>query len=340
MKKLLKAFTIFILCAVMCTAGAGCSQNQTMLLSSELLGSRLELRIYGSGNDSILSQVSAVCKQADELFSPTDPNSELNLFNACGGEDMSLSSDFLQLLRVSMYYCELSDGAYDITADRLNALWDFKSAVPALPDDDDLKDALEYVGIQNLTMSAYSALMEEDTKIGFGSLAKGYMLDKIVDCIDESGVTGASLSIDGCMVALGKTDKKNSRVTLPFPFSEANDTLGTVSVADCTAVTLSADSEYFKLGDTLYHGFLDPDTGYPAETDLYSVTVFADTPLRACALAETCMRIGMYRSIELISTLPHVDAVFVTDRYEVRVTSGFTDKYDPDFNRAYTEQLQ
>lgn len=334
-KNAFKALIISFLLILAAFAPA-CAPKVTAVLSADLFGSQLDVKIYDTKDTDILSHLGRLCKEYDLVLNPDNYDSELYAFNLYGGQNMTLSADMIQMLRIALFYYEMSDGMYDVTSYVLGDAWDFSGA-PALPDDELLAEILLHVGLGNLSVSTQNASLASGASIDFGVLAKGYVLGVIKTELENAGVNSAVISLDGNTFVIGKPS--GGKITLAMPFSGGTESLGTIKVSDRSVVSLSADGAYFRLEDKLYHSFFDPSTGYPADTDLYSVTVIADAPIRAYALSEICMRIGFYAGLELISSLNGVDAVFVTNTSAVHVTSGFTASYSPDFGRDYTEHV-
>ena len=72
----------------------------------------------------------------------------------------------------------------------------------------------------------------------------------------------------------------------------------------------------------------DPKTGYPATTSTLSATVIAPTAMTADALATACMVMDAEDALEMLESLPGVEALIVTagqqsGKWELRRTPGF-----------------
>ena len=81
----------------------------------------------------------------------------------------------------------------------------------------------------------------------------------------------------------------------------------------------------------LYHHLLDPDTGYPADSDLESVTITAEKGNSAFCdgLSSICLMLGSERAQELIAMLQ--------EKYpDMGLEAAFIDKND---NMVQTEGM-
>ena len=78
----------------------------------------------------------------------------------------------------------------------------------------------------------------------------------------------------------------------------------------------------FEADGVLYHHILDPHTGFPAQTDLVSVSVIARQSLDADGLSTALAIMGLDRARAFVEAREGVEAVFVTTSGEVYATSG------------------
>jgi thiamine biosynthesis lipoprotein len=76
-----------------------------------------------------------------------------------------------------------------------------------------------------------------------------------------------------------------------------------------------------------YHHILDPDNGAPARGSR-SVTIVATKAVVADGLSTGVFVMGPDEGMALIERLPDVEGVIVTDRNEVRVSSGLRDRLE------------
>ena len=84
--------------------------------------------------------------------------------------------------------------------------------------------------------------------------------------------------------------------------------------------------KYFEQDGVRYHHILNPDTGYPAESGLISVTVVAENGLLSDGLSTACFVLGLTDGMELIEVC-QAEAVFIDENYNVYVSEGLKDKF-------------
>ena len=72
-----------------------------------------------------------------------------------------------------------------------------------------------------------------------------------------------------------------------------------------------------------YHHILNPETGYPCDTDLLQVTIISESSAVGDALSTACFAMGMEKGIELVNSLNNVYAVFLTSDGTMHFSEGF-----------------
>ena len=102
-------------------------------------------------------------------------------------------------------------------------------------------------------------------------------------------------------------------VGIADPMSESGDLIGVLSCADTTVVTSGTYERFFEYDGVRYHHILDPETGWPFDTDVLSVTVISDRgrSVDCDGLSTTCLALGVDRGLELIKDMDGVEAIFV-----------------------------
>ena len=277
------------------------------------------ITIYDSHDEAILNECFSLCRTFEDKLSKTVTDSDISKINAAGGRPVEVSDLTIEVLKKGIYYSELTDGAFDITIAPLSNLWNFKSSSPSIPQHSALTEALGHVNYKNIVIENNTVtLIDPDASIDLGGIAKGYMADLLKDFLRGKGINKALINLGGNVLTIGnKPDGKPFAVGIQRPFSEHNTPITAVSANDISVVTSGIYERYFKLDHKIYHHILDTTTGYPCENNLYSVTILSDKSVDGDALSTACFVLGLEQGIQLIQSLDSIEAIFITNTYEV-----------------------
>lgn len=304
----------------------GCTSANTKIQKSGFyLDTVINITVYGTKDESLLDDAFALCNDYEQMFSRTIEGSDVWNINHSGGKSVTVSDETIFLLEKALYYSELSDGAYDCTIAPLSILWNFQDNTGTLPADAELEKALNAVDYRQLIIEGNQVTLPlPNAAIDLGSIAKGYIADRMKEFLQERGVKSALINLGGNVITLGdKPDGTPWNIGIQKPFSERNETIETAKLTDTSLVTSGVYERYFNIGDKLYHHILSPSTGYPIENNLYSVTIRTASSTDADALSTACFALGLEEGMKLAESLPDVEALFITDDYELHYSSGF-----------------
>ena len=234
-----------------------------------------------------------------------------------------------QIIKKGLYYSRLSQGAFDITIGSVSNLWDFKSEEPVIPAADAVAAAKNHVNFQNIILKNNTVtLTDPNTQLDVGAIAKGYIADRLKDYLKENGVKHAVINLGGNVLTLGtKADGSDYNIAIQKPFDKSGEAIASVKISDKSVVTTGNYQRYFEKDGKIYHHVLDPKTGMPCETDLYSVSIITVSSLTADALSTVCFLKGYQEALALVNQLNNVDAVFVTSDNKVHYSANFLKKH-------------
>jgi thiamine biosynthesis lipoprotein len=265
-------------------------------------------------SEDVINGCREICEKYDELFSKTSQNSEIRKINEAKGAAVTVSDDTITLLNKGIYYGKLSNGLFDITIGRVTKLWNFETSYHGLPNSDELANALSHVDYKTIIIEENTVRLEDpDAMIDVGAIAKGFIADKIKAYLVSKGVSHALINLGGNVLAVGnKTDGSAFNIGIQKPFDTTGEALTSVRIENKSVVTSGDYQRYFTLGGKVYHHIINPETGYPSDTDLDSVTIITDSSLTADALSTTCFLMGLEEGMTLVNRLSNVDALFIT----------------------------
>lgn len=293
------------------------------------LNTVVTITIYDSQDTSLLDDALALCDHYEEIFSRTKKSSELYQLNQGllprSEDGFSISSDLETLIQSGLSYSELSQGAFDISVEPVSSLWDFTSGEKVVPPENQIQDALSLVNYKNVKVKNGSlSFQQEGMGLDLGAIAKGFISDKIKEFLVSKGVKSATINLGGNVLCIGsKPDKTPFRIGIQKPFADRNETAAVVNITDKAVISSGIYERYFEKEGKIYHHILNPKTGYPCETSLISVTIIADHGVDGDGLSTACFALGLEKGMELINTLPDVQAVFITDDYKLHYSDNF-----------------
>lgn len=228
---------------------------------------------------SVRSQ-SDITKDIENIFSEyqnvLDCNSEesevyrLNKTGSITASDI-LSETVSGVLNLNNEYGSLTD----ITVGRLTTLWNVTGENPAVPEESEIKTALETVGTDNIVTDGSEITLKNNAALDFGAVGKGAVLDSCLDYLDKNACQKTYISTGSSLMLYGNGSFDVS-ITDPD-----GGILASVKTEQCFLSTSGGYERYFEADGKTYCHIIDPRTGYPTETDLTTVTVFSDSGIES-----------------------------------------------------------
>ena len=323
--------------------------KEPISISSIKLNTAVQITIYDSQDKSLLDDCLALCDKYELIFSRTDEESELYKLNhrisdsAVSNQTTEtqptpyqingttntwhISEDLAALLSEGLSITRESNGAFDIAIAPLTSLWDFTAEDPKVPDDADIQNALPLCSSDGVTINGQDIILpSDDIQFDVGAIAKGYIADRLKDFLVKKGVNSAIINLGGNVLCIGsKPDGTPFKVGIQKPFADRNETEAVMDITGKSVVSSGIYERCFKQNGKLYHHILNPKTGYPYDNGLISVTIISDQSVDGDALSTTCFALGLDEGLKFAEK-KGVQAVFITEDYELHYTDGFQDE--------------
>ena len=277
-----------------------------------------------------LREIEVLCARYELLLSRFNPESRLFALNAAAGEWVDVGNELATVLRAALGYCERTGGLFDITMGGVCRLWDFKRGV--VPDDTAITQTLAHVDWRNVQIEGTQArIIDPQTAIDLGGMAKGYIADLVIDLLKLRGATAGVINLGGNVACLGgKPDGSAWNVGLRAPVPSGGSlqaaSFASVSVRGKSVVTSGVYERSFMRNGRVLHHILDPRTGKPAETDVLSATVIADKSIDADGYTTALVIMGADEALTFAEQTPGIEAVLLTTSARLLKTTGITVK--------------
>lgn len=300
MKRLLP---LLLLCLLLVGCGASEKQNKETA-TVFAMDTVMTLTAYapedypGYTTGAALAAAEDEIRRLEDMLSVTDENSQIYAFDH--GDRAALSQEAQELATTALYYAALTEGCYDPTVYPLMELWGFYGDTPGVPASEALEKALTFTGYVNCSAEEELAV-PEGFGLDLGGIAKGYTADRVLEEMRSSGLDTAIISLGGNVAFMGqKPDGSAWNIGIENP-DKTGEYLGNLRFAGMEfkhVVTSGGYERNFQENGVTYHHILDPETGYPAESDLLSVTIVAGMGAMADAFSTALFVMGLEEAVE------------------------------------------
>jgi thiamine biosynthesis lipoprotein len=236
--------------------------------------------------------VGSLFNEWEQVLSRFLPNSELSQLNARAGTPVAVSDLLYTVLATALTAAQATEGVYDPalldqlvrvgydrTFDDLPTVR-FDPIIPGEPGG-------RWRGIK-VDPIHRRVTLPAGIKLDFGGIAKGMAVDAALEHLDQNGIRTALVNAGGDLAVLGlPPDAEQWPITVP-----GQEQLWTIPLHHGAVATSGIAHRHWWQGNTLRHHLLDPRTGLPAQSDLWSVTVVADRCVQAEVTAKVAFILG------------------------------------------------
>lgn len=284
--------------------------------------------------DQILTGAMELCQHYEDLLSRTKEGSDIWRINHADGAPVEVDTETAALLERCQYFSEMSGGAFDVTVAPVSELWDFHPDSPRLPTEQALAEAAGRVDYRKLQLDENTVTLPAGMAVDLGGAAKGFIADRIAAYLLEQGIDSALLDFGGNVVAVGgkasrqldgpEDQRAPFHIGVRDPDGDASGLAAVVYIQTGSVVTSGTYERYFEQDGRRYHHILNPDTGWPVENGLASVTIFSDRSTDGDILSTACFVLGPEEGLALAESLAGVEALFIDDEGKAFCTSGLS----------------
>ena len=214
-----------------------------------------------------------------------------------------------------------SGGRFDPTVGVLRRAWDFKAGrVPSPEEVAALLPLVDGGAVSRRDGTVF--LRKAGMELDLGGVGKEYAVDRAAGVLREAGVSSALVEFAGDVRTVGlRGDGRPWRVGVAHP-RRSGAVAFALNLLGEAGVATSGDYERGFVKDGVrYHHILDATTGWPAR-GVASAPAVARTAFEAGRFTTLAMLLGPDAGFELLERTPGVEGALITDRGELRATTG------------------
>ena len=235
--------------------------------------------------DAAVQAAFARLRDLDRCLSNYRPESELNrAAREAAQHPVRLSRDLATVLAFAQRIAVETQGAFDVSAGAVIALWRSHRQTKTLPTPTQIAEAQAVSGYQKVTLrDSTLSLATSGLAFDLGGIAKGYAATEALRVLKAHGAGQALVAIAGDIAAGGGQWR--------IAIQHFGRTVETVKLSNA-AVSTSGDTEQFvEIDGARYSHIVDPRTGLGL-VGAPAVSVIAPTGLEADALSTAAVLSG------------------------------------------------
>ena len=232
-------------------------------------------------------------------------------------------SEVMEVLRSSLRYHTISQGAFDITVMPIVDLYQHSfQANNAPPSPQALQETMDRVGSQYLKMTKDSvSFARSGVEVTLDGIAKGYIIDRAMDLLRQQNIQHALINAGGDIVVHGgKGEGKPWSIGIQDPWNRKRYV--EVVTLNSGAIATSGNYEVFFDREQLFHHLILPNKGTPAPS-IASVSIQAANAMEADALATTVYVMGPDKGYQFIKQFRGVEGLIIKNRKHKISSSGW-----------------
>lgn len=256
------------------------------------MGTGISLLLPASQGAEGLDIVRSLFAEWEQSLSRFIPESELSKLNEQPGKPVPVSDLLYHVLATALAAAQATQGVYDpAMLDQLVAAG-YDRTFDELPADrpDPLIPGEPGGGWRGIRVDTIRrrVTLPPGVKLDFGGIAKGMAVDAALAELRESGITPALVNAGGDLAVDGlPPGEEQWQLSVP-----GRDRYWSIPLRRGAVATSGIARRHWRQGNTLRHHLLDPRTGLPAQSNLWSVTVVADRSEQAEVAAKVAFILG------------------------------------------------
>lgn len=251
--------------------------------SIRMMGTIIDLMVEHDSPDTVLAEATKRLGIYEQRFSANDPKSELMQLNQLAGKaPLVVHPDLFHLIKLGKSHSIAPGSHLNIAIGPLVQKWRIGFADAKVPSPQEIQQLLQITDPNKILLSEKDQsvfLQEEGMSIDLGALAKGYIADLLTAYFKEAGAASALINLGGNVVVFGPSQNHEDHqwnIGIQNPLLPRAHYSAVLKLQDQSAVTSGIYERQLEAQGKHYHHILDPKTGYPAETDVISLTIVSD----------------------------------------------------------------
>jgi thiamine biosynthesis lipoprotein ApbE len=270
-------------------------------VKKKLFGGEITFIIYNTEENIAKELVEEAYEEGmrlEKIFNFFDKKSSLSLLN--NKRKMEMPEEFIEVLKMALKMCKETNGLYDVSLGK--EFLERKSGKEMSKVNCSYKDIEINEGLVELR--------NKDVLLDLGSIAKGYITDKMIEVLKSSGIISGLIDSRGDIGIFGEDERE---ISIQHP-REKEKVIGKVKIKEGSIATSGDYNQYNKSFD---------ESHIINKRDYISTTVIASTLTEADLYATSLMVLPKEKIKKLLDKNKKISALCISKDLKTEIYNNF-----------------
>lgn len=279
-------------------------------------GTTYSVSYYSTDSTITKFQTDSLLNKIDSSLSIYKPYSLISQFNN-SQTGITIDDHFKNVIIRAKEVCRDTKGIFDITVLPLVQAWGFGTKrIDSLPKPATIRTLKKCIGSKHISLAGNQLKKSKSCiKIDVNGIAQGYTVDLLASLLEINGITNYVVELGGEIRVKGrKPGNEKMKIGIEAPTDNELTTGNMQHIIELENGAITTSGSYRKYyeseGKKITH-IINPRTGYPAQNELISVTVYANNAITADAYDNALMVMGLKKALHFVEKRNDLAAHFI-----------------------------
>ena len=285
----------------------------------QMMGTVIQLAVQHPYATFILDELVLQLQTYEKRFSAHDPTSELMEVNQNAGiKPVKVHPDLYALIKIGKQHSTAKNSALNIAIGPLVQAWRIGFKDAHIPSEAEIQSLLQQTNPAHIMLNETEQtvfLKQPGMFIDLGALAKGYIADLLIRDLAAMDVPAGLVNLGGNVMTHGTSPNHEDgywRIGIQHPFHPRGNNIAVYKACNQSIVTSGIYERNFTAKNQTYHHILDPQTGYPIESEIAGLTIVSKESVDGEIWTSRLFGQTPEKIIQALEQVKDVDAIVIT----------------------------
>ncbi|HEY0222499.1 FAD:protein FMN transferase [Lactovum miscens] len=330
-----------------CSSTSSSSSDGKLLKTPEIsqvdtMGTTVKITDYTPNTKSPVTAALKIAQDYDTWVTVNQPGSVVDKINTNAGiAPVKVNSGVFNLIQGATDLSAQKTG-FDVTVGPLTQLWHIGFDDAKKPSQAEINQVLplinyKFIQLDKKNQTVY--LTQKGAQLDLGSMTKGYVARLMADKLKAGGVKNAIVDLgSSSLYVMGHGPRGTNtewNVGIKDPNNPDGEDIGLLSVQDQFVSTSGIYERFIEVDGIKYAHILNPETGYPFDNDIQSVTIVGkDNFSYGDGVTTAVFALGTKTGYDYVLK-NKLQAIFIDKNNKIYVTPGLKNKFTVNSDSKY-----